>query len=896
MKLKNILSAGLATLMLGGLASCSDDNFSDLTKGDGTVVFTTTLEDLPATRAFGDGETANNLNYAVYDTDGALVVKGTAPVSGKTATVTLQLTSGVTYDIAFFATRKYSNVYTFDANNHKVTIDYTKMAGTSTYVRYDDDCFYTVRKGYKAGSSAQENVTLRRPMSQINFGSNDLESDAVKKMYTRIYTNIQTTACNSLDLLSGEASGEEEISLPLKYINDQTTLGQFPVDGYSWLATAYILVTDPAPLRTLKMNAATYRNESDIKQTLEIPNAPTKRNYRTNIFGSLLTSTSNWKIEIEPIYEGNFNIWRGDIKDPQQDPTDPNLFTINSPAELAGLAKMVNAGNDFAGKTVKLNVDCDLNNINWTPIGTDTHPFNGVFDGNGKTISNLNITLGSAQSVPAGLFGAVKRNGSNLGSVRNLTIDGAKINTLAVLPAKHATGVAVGWVYTSGPIENVTVRNAEIDSYRWTGGVVGKGYGSVNNCTAENIDITLHFEKTAEGWDNCDKAGGIMGQQDEGGYTLTGNKATNINIVGYRHVGALFGYVNSGYDNSHKTMTGNTATGGTLTQTLAHNYKNIASGELFGEITGFLGNNVDQSGNSHSGVVINAAAIVNNAATLVTAATNGGYIVLDGNIDMSSVSGSITLTQPTNIDLNGNNLTLKSGALVNNSVLTIDGEGSIASDGFTITGQPDSKIVINGGTISSKGTASYSRTIHTAGDIEINGGTISNEKREALMLNWPNEYNKAHTAVINGGTVKTDYDYALNAYAGACKMQHKLVINGGTFIGMSGARIDGNINATIHNGIFIQTSPSSTGHALCVGAESYGSNLSKVTVNNGYFHGNAGFAICNANSATTVVNGGFLNKQGGGFTLGTGKSLVQLSSPTTLNVEGKQYSFSFQVK
>ncbi len=895
--IKNIFRTGLAAVLLAGIsASCSDESL--LTQGgDGTVTFSAVLEDGTATRAFGDGTSAKQLRYAVYDNNGTLVTDGRATVSNKTATVTLQLALGQTYDIAFFATRSLST-YTFNAADKSVTVNYDQMsggAGSSNYA-YDDDCFYKVVKGYVAGSSVQEDVILKRPVAQVNFGTNDLDADAVKKFYgsTYVYSGLKTKACTRLDLLTGEASDETEIALPLKRNFNEA----FPVEGgYKYLSVTYILVGDPSPVRDLTLGTGKSRGDyagNAIKE-LTIPNAPTQRNYRTNIYGSLLTSSSDWNVTIEPIYDTEaYNIWTGQVKNPVQDPDNENLYTVNNPAELAGLAKMVNAGNDFAGKTVLLTTDCDLNNRNWTPIGTNEHSFNGVFDGQGHTISNLNVTLGKT-SIPAGLFGAIKSNGANKSEVKNLVIDGATINTLAATPANYSTGVAVGWIYTGKCVEGVTVRNATIDAYRWTGGVVGKGYGSVNNCTAEDIDITMHFENLNGEWDNCDKAGAIMGQQDEGRYTLTGNKASRVKISGYRHIGGLFGYVNSGDGSGKKQVTDNSVTDAVISQNLFHNYKSIASGELLGEISGYFGSNIVDENNTASGVTIDAIPIVKDAAALIAAATNGGDIILGADLDLSSAQGTLTLTAPTTIDLAGNTLKVKGGAIVNESELTIEGEGTITSDGTTISSLSGAKIVINDGTIETTG-GENKYAVYVEGDAEINGGTLHSTQSPALNFNVANEYQKSHTLVVNGGTFITDNNYALNAYAGNCSKTHKVVINGGTFMGPSGARADGAVDMTIEDGYFIQTSATATGHGFCAGAESYGSDKCKVTINGGWFYGNAHYAICNANQATTIVNGGYLNKTGGGFTLGAGRSLNTLATPATAKVNGATYSFGYQVK
>lgn len=63
-------------------------------------------------------------------------------------------------------------------------------------------------------------------------------------------------------------------------------------------------------------------------------------------------------------------------------------ITITTAEQLKEFAAKVNAGNTFEGKTVTLGADIDLDNGAWTPIGTNSTPFKGTFDGNNHTISN----------------------------------------------------------------------------------------------------------------------------------------------------------------------------------------------------------------------------------------------------------------------------------------------------------------------------------------------------------------------------------------------------------------------------------------------------------------------------------------------------------------------------
>lgn len=144
-------------------------------------------------------------------------------------------------------------------------------------------------------------------------------------------------------------------------------------------------------------------------------------------------------------------------------------FKINTAAELAGLAKLVNDGTaTFSKKTIKLTADIRLNEQDvpangnlWTPIGKKSKPFQGTFDGDGHTIRGLCI---NATTINQGLFGYIDKSAI----VQNLIVTGS------VTTSKGFTGGIVG---RSAP--NGTVRNCgfygTVTATGTRGGVVGSG-------------------------------------------------------------------------------------------------------------------------------------------------------------------------------------------------------------------------------------------------------------------------------------------------------------------------------------------------------------------------------------------------------------------------------------
>lgn len=91
---------------------------------------------------------------------------------------------------------------------------------------------------------------------------------------------------------------------------------------------------------------------------------------------------------------------------------------IGTARELIDFSTKVNKGTSYSGTTVLLDSDIDLNGIDFEPIGKyESTNFNGVFDGQGHTISNLII---DKPLVYVGLFSF-----SNGMTLKNIVLDGS---------------------------------------------------------------------------------------------------------------------------------------------------------------------------------------------------------------------------------------------------------------------------------------------------------------------------------------------------------------------------------------------------------------------------------------------------------------------------------------
>lgn len=139
-------------------------------------------------------------------------------------------------------------------------------------------------------------------------------------------------------------------------------------------------------------------------------------------------------------------------------------YTITTTAGMELLATKQNAGNDFSGKYFKLGGDIEYDSSienNYTAIGTNSNPFNGVFDGNGYTVSGINIQSDESYQ---GLFGVVASGGE----VRNVVVKGADIR------GKDYIGTIAG--KCEGKLENCLVVETTV-SGNYNYGIICDNYG-----------------------------------------------------------------------------------------------------------------------------------------------------------------------------------------------------------------------------------------------------------------------------------------------------------------------------------------------------------------------------------------------------------------------------------
>ena len=157
----------------------------------------------------------------------------------------------------------------------------------------------------------------------------------------------------------------------------------------------------------------------------------------------------------------------------------------------------------------------------WVPIGNSNKQYQGTFDGNGKTITNLYINESQDNM---GFFGYTYG-----GTIKNLTFEYANVTN-----TNNYAGVLVGKAFGGSTLQNIKISNTcQIKGGKYTGGIAGYLDGNAYNCV------------------NCATVQGIQYIGGLCGYSRTGNSMTACANYGNvtassSGVGGLVGYFSGG--------------------------------------------------------------------------------------------------------------------------------------------------------------------------------------------------------------------------------------------------------------------------------------------------------------------------------------------------------------
>ena len=177
---------------------------------------------------------------------------------------------------------------------------------------------------------------------------------------------------------------------------------------------------------------------------------------------------------------------------------------------------------DMSSVCHEANTATNTEELSWDPIGNSGERYQGTFDGNGKTISNLYI---NATSDYAAFFGY-----ADAGSIKNITFDNATVKSTGNL----YTGILAGFEELC-IIENIkTLANCSVEGKDDVGGIAGRASGDIGNCENHAMVKGAFY------------VGGIVGDYRNSGKSIISCANYGVVTGTENSVGGIAGYFGSG--------------------------------------------------------------------------------------------------------------------------------------------------------------------------------------------------------------------------------------------------------------------------------------------------------------------------------------------------------------
>ena len=436
------------------------------------------------TRAYSNGEKAVSLQYHVYTEDGVLLanLSGTATLEGGSANVKLDLSTGDTYNVFFWADA--AGYYTVDPATKKVTVNYANAVSNDE----NRDAFYAYHKIENVQAGQVENVELKRPFAQLNIGTNDYDKmvDAGREIK---YVQVATTAYKTFLFAENEVADEVDVIYTYATLPEGET---FPVADYKYMAMNYLLVGSTKSLVEVKVDFSTNADGSNYNNQLTVGSVPVQRNYRTNIYGSLLTNNVDVNVEIKPGYDNDDKYG-----------VDLNGNTYAKVETAAEFASAFESGSEI--DIVILEGDINLNDLLSRAADPSLTVASGkelTLDLNEKTLSATSTQTGKNYNMFDVRGTLTVKNGSieyehvgeNMGwnsstNIFNVTAGG--VLNLEGVTAKNLGGSDMGFVAHLNNWGEVTLNaeNCTLESNYVPVRVFNSGY-DMNNVTIKNSTLT----------------------------------------------------------------------------------------------------------------------------------------------------------------------------------------------------------------------------------------------------------------------------------------------------------------------------------------------------------------------------------------------------------------------
>ncbi len=363
------------------------------------------------------------------------------------------------------------------------------------------------------------------------------------------------------------------------------------------------------------------------------------------------TGTGNFSEEITGLVTGTTYYFQAYSKNPVgtaygaiQSFTAKSLVSITTCTELQAMSQDLYASFVLANDIDCTGFDPDNDGKGFIPVGTVGNPFTGSFDGNGYTISGLNIDRPDEDFV--GLFGYVSG-----GVFRNFNISGS-------VSGNEYVGSVVGYSNSSDLVmDDVSSVGTVQSNQGHAGGLLGVGTGAKVTLTNSHYSGTI---SAAANSGSAYGAGGLVGQIDnDNGESLIASSSSSGNINASSSAGSYFGgvigyFTGLSFVNVSSTMDMNLQSDSDLSyvgglagyfisdDAIAHTVSSTGSIDITGQGVSYTGSLFGQfAGASMSNAIADVDMHINASNSAYAVGGLFGYAIAD--FSVISASGSVEI-------------------------------------------------------------------------------------------------------------------------------------------------------------------------------------------------------------------------------------------------------------
>ncbi|PKM51238.1 MAG: hypothetical protein CVV02_07725 [Firmicutes bacterium HGW-Firmicutes-7] len=303
--------------------------------------------------------------------------------------------------------------------------------------------------------------------------------------------------------------------------------------------------------------------------------------------------------------------------------TEESPYLIESAHNLLWMSKLIKENNNYENKHFLVTNDINLSGIQWMPIGSKGGTFKGIFDGNGKKVTNLTIGTIAEPSTEygcVGLFGEV--DGAiikNIDLTINMNLNGGVSAEDRNFISAVGGLLAIDGLYEEGSsiIENCTV-SGKITIWNDSGEYIGVGglagiVGATNIFNSKsNVSIIAYNKEgntTRKDW-MFDGYGGFIGGAMESIISNCSSEG-DINVTSYsKYIGGFIGYNSANITNCSATGNVSAENSGSIGGFVGFSERHMgivnsyATGDVIGNISSFVGGFAGETGS----VIINSYA------------------------------------------------------------------------------------------------------------------------------------------------------------------------------------------------------------------------------------------------------------------------------------------------